>query len=130
MPKFVILRHEFSASNERSDHWDLMLEDDNALLTWSLESLPNAQSAVVGTILPEHRKVYLSYEGPISEDRGTVSRWDSGEFSWISRQSVLAVRLRGKRLCGELRILPESDGEHYRISFSPSSADAHDGLSS
>lgn len=30
--------------------------------------------------LPEHRLIYLDYEGPISGDRGSVTRVDAGEI--------------------------------------------------
>ena len=36
--------------------------------------------------LPDHRLIYLEYEGPISGDRGTVVAWDRGEYR-LKRQS-------------------------------------------
>jgi hypothetical protein len=77
-------------SGERSygshSHWDLMLElDDGQLLTWKLPPMTLANLLQVGHEflghrLPNHRQVYLDYEGPISNNRGWVKRMASGEY--------------------------------------------------
>jgi hypothetical protein len=77
-------------SGERSysshSHWDLMLElDDGQLLTWKLPRMTLANLLQVGHEflghrLPDHRQLYLDYEGPISNNRGWVKRIASGEY--------------------------------------------------
>src|ERR1700685_2718114 len=81
--RFVILRHEGTANYKPGVHWDLMLEYGPALKTWGLEKLPDPQHAVEAEHLPDHRLAYLEYEGPVSKDRGTVSRFDFGQYELI-----------------------------------------------
>ena len=106
MPRFVLLRHECPPGVGKPSHWDLMLEDDGDLLSWSLGTLPVAGGdAVAAARLPNHRVAYLDYEGPVSGGRGDVHRTDAGEFQWIERTATLcSVRLAGSMLQGELAI--------------------------
>lgn len=118
MRRFVILRHELPAGSSRASHWDLMLEDGPALRTWALAELPRDGRQVDAEPLPDHRKVYLDYEGPVSGNRGTVRRWDWGTYEALPA-SGRGVRLRlvGNRLQGEMRLDPASggtDAEAYR----------------
>jgi hypothetical protein len=86
MPRFVLLRHECPPEFGKPSHWDLMLEDDGALLTWSLLELPTPGGlAAFATRLDDHRVAYLDFEGPLSGERGSVGRVDAGEFRWIER---------------------------------------------
>ena len=113
MPRFVLLFHECPASADVASHWDLMLEHEGALLTWRFETLPDAwqsvtpvnESAKLGPLaaqpLAPHRIEYLDYEGPISGDRGHVSRWDRGDYTVLNQSTrSLEVRLAGERVCG------------------------------
>ena len=70
MPRFAILEHDWP-----SRHWDLLLEDGDALLAWRLMEEPRAGMAVIAEKNADHRTVYLDYEGPVSGDRGSVTRW-------------------------------------------------------
>lgn len=106
MPRFVLLYHECPPSFDKPSHWDLMLERDGVLLTWRLSALPApwGDEAGVGferidaTRLADHRVAYLDYEGPISGERGSVTRVDGGEYDVVSEaDGVLQVRLRGTR---------------------------------
>ncbi len=67
--------------SRRPDHWDLMLESGDHLETWSLPELPNVGKCLSGRKLEPHRLDYLSYEGPISGNRGKVKRVVSGQFA-------------------------------------------------
>jgi len=61
---------------------------------------------------PDHRLLYLDYEGPVSNDRGTVVKVDSGEFEWIRDDSQqLILVLRGAIYSGRLTIssLPQNN---------------------
>ena len=110
MPRFVLLYHECPPSFGKPSHWDLMLERDRVLLTWSLPALPAAWGGEAGvgfeqigvTRIADHRLAYLDYEGPISGERGSVTRVDGGEYDVVSEtDGVLRVRLRGTR-CDEV----------------------------
>ena len=101
MPRFVILHHEMPPHVERPSHWDLMLEDEGALLTWAMDCELAVDVAVSADQLPNHRIDYLTYEGPISGDRGAVTQWDRGVFEWITRsEEELLVQLNGTRIQG------------------------------
>ena len=94
MPRFVILTHDHPFP-----HWDLMLESGDRLRTWRLLAEPAPDFAVPAERLSDHRLMYLDYEGPVSGDRGHVTRWDAGTFSaQIDDGERLRVKLNGERL--------------------------------
>ena len=95
MPRFVILRHD----SPQGVHFDLMLEAGEVLKTWSLPQPPEPGVEMACNSLPDHRLLYLDYEGPISGDRGSVSRWDRGTYC-IERQDEREwiVELAGNRI--------------------------------
>lgn len=82
----MLLRHELQPADERqgSDrrlHWDLMLEQGGALKTWALAERPVPGLTISAEALDDHRLHYLTYEGPISGNRGVVFREDAG--AWL-----------------------------------------------
>jgi hypothetical protein len=80
--RFVVLFHQLPPGNLRGDHWDLMLEQDGKLLTWSLTEPLEPGKSIAAERLADHRIDYLQYEGSISDDRGSVSRIREGTYSW------------------------------------------------
>ena len=109
--QFVILRHELPSTSARGSHWDLMLENQGVLLTWELPNLPPgplpASFEQLGIRrLPDHRIDYLEYEGPVSNDRGTVQRVDSGEYQLTSGElgELILVVARGRSYLIELLV--------------------------
>jgi hypothetical protein len=116
MPRFVILRHELPAEAARSSHFDLMLEHEGELLTWAMSELPGPEARLAEELSP-HRIAYLDYEGPVSNNRGIVSRLIQGEYDWLERQpDQLAVRLKSQKLKGELTI-ERREGQGWLASF-------------
>lgn len=104
MPQFVILRHTFPVGSDRANHYDLMLEDGLALLTWALAKLPDSHSQLADE-LPPHRLDYLTYEGPVSNNRGEVARVAAGTFEWMLRnESELIAQLESSQLSGQLHL--------------------------
>jgi hypothetical protein len=97
--RFVILHHRL----DDGEHWDLMLEHGEVLLTWQLlrEPVDAASLPIPARRIGDHRKAYLEYEGPVSGGRGTVRRVDAGTLE-IEKASEnrLQFRLGGSRLCG------------------------------
>ena len=57
------------------------------------------------TPLPPHRRHYLTYQGPVPGNRGSVRRVDAGQvraLQWTDSRRVLDVRLRG--FCGKVAL--------------------------
>lgn len=101
MPRFVVLQHD----HPESLHWDFLLEFDDRMLTWALPLPPCYDHPLPARALPDHRKEYLQYEGPVSQGRGTVVRWDRGTFECLVRdEDRVEVDLRGAKLVGRLCI--------------------------
>jgi hypothetical protein len=100
-PQFVLLRHE------RGDaiHWDLGLDMGGALATWQIlenpEKLAEANLPLAARRLGAHRRAYLDYEGPISGNRGHVTRVDRGPWQLVEQRADLwRFRLEGRVLYG------------------------------
>lgn len=110
MPRFVILHHVTPADYVRPTHWDLMLERNGRLATWALAEPPAAHGSVPAEHLPDHRLAYLDYEGPVSGNRGTVSRWDAGSYATQRWEDArICVKLQGAKLAAELTLVKETD---------------------
>ncbi|WP_437201798.1 DNA polymerase ligase N-terminal domain-containing protein [Planctomicrobium sp. SH664] len=119
MPRFVILTHDWPFL-----HWDLMLESEKGLLTWRLRQEPSSWTAEPIPIepLPDHRPEYLTYVGPVSGNRGTVTRWDQGTFEYsFAPEGTLHLVLAGDFLAGDLtiRLTSPSAGEAHFLKRSP-----------
>jgi hypothetical protein len=114
VPRFVILEHDHPVL-----HWDLMLEAGDVLQTWRLATTPELDKCIEATALGDHRIQYLDYEGPVSGNRGTVKRWDAGDFAdqadSLPRLRVLV--LHGARVQGRVR-LEQVDDEQWRFVWS------------
>ena len=122
MPRFVILHHQTPPSFERPTHYDLMLEWGTALRTWALASEPLPGCLIEADALSDHRLAYLDYEGPVSGDRGQVTRWDRGDYR-VLRESPTEwlVQLVGGVLDGHARLTRDSaDGQRWRFLFTAS----------
>lgn len=97
MPRFVVLRHD----SPRGLHWDFMLECGAVLKTWALLQSPEANPEQSAEALADHRPHYLDYEGPLSDNRGMVARWDHGSYELLEQTPVRwIVVLQGALLCG------------------------------
>lgn len=120
--RFVILTHDHPRL-----HWDLMLEEAQSLRTWRLLAEPTSQNPIPAEALPAHRKQYLTYEGPVSGDRGTVVQWDAGTYQLLQDDADrLRVRLEGARLRATILIrqLEEEgiDPRRWEVQFETSEA--------
>ncbi len=134
MPRFVILEHDHPFL-----HWDLMFEAGSTLRTWRL-SRPFAAdpgsaehdlhgSAEVARIpaeeLPDHRIEYLDYEGPVSNNRGSVKRVESGWFHPLAKTADRwEVRLEGVRSSGFVSLDREAaESAEWTLTFMPDNSD-------
>ena len=103
--RFVVLHHVAPESSTRKTHWDFMLEFGDSLRTWALAEPPNPFQEIAAEVLPDHRLAYLDYEGPISNNRGHVTRFDAGTYSLVHEDdTTLTVDLVGKRLRCRVKI--------------------------
>jgi hypothetical protein len=119
MPRFVILRHEMPPQAPRGLHWDLMFEVDGYLRTWSIDRELTPDVELDAEELADHRIAYLDYEGPVSHDRGTVSRYDSGNYDLREHGAdVWLAEMRGQRLGGQISLRRRGPASHsWRVSF-------------
>lgn len=88
-------------------HWDLMLEDGDVLATWRLGHSPlEADRGPIPAVrIADHRKAYLTYEGPTSGNRGQVVRHDSGTYRTLDRcPDEWTFDLQGRQLSGEFSL--------------------------
>lgn len=105
MPRFVVLHHECPACYRRPTHWDFMLEWGDCLRTWALPEPPVAMVSMLAEPLADHRLEYLDYEGPVSGDRGYVSRWDFGDYEVEADEpSRLVLLLCGAKMHGRVTL--------------------------
>lgn len=115
MPRFVVLEHDHPEL-----HWDLLLETGDVLRAWRLLTLPRADVWIPAAASFDHRKVYLDYEGPVSGNRGSVTRWDAGEYH-LDREEPgrLLLNLEGRRLQGSAALEKDAEGDSWSFRFSP-----------
>ncbi len=110
---FVIQQH----TTNTGIHWDLMLRLGDVLLTWQVELSPEQWSA--GALccrrIFDHRLKYLTYEGEISGDRGSVQIYAAGQYECCnlivghSLPESLVVRLFARQFSGELTLTRQKD---------------------
>lgn len=110
---FVILHHIVPPGRDRGSHWDLMLEAGDTLRTWALDQFPVSDVAIVARALPDHRRWYLTYEGPLTPDdrgdRGTVQRVAMGQYQLLEQSlERCVIDLQGDTIMGRATICVQS----------------------
>lgn len=117
--RYVVLAHDHPFL-----HWDLMLEDDGVLRTWRLAKEPTPDIIIAAETLPDHRLHYLDYEGPVSGDRGTVTRWDRGRHATRESPGKLVVVIEGERSeNGTIVLTAATGGSEWKVSLKSSQQD-------
>ncbi len=97
---FVVLIHDELGGGR---HFDVMIEQGESLATWRCPIAPERASAQTLTLerLPNHRRHYLTYEGPISGNRGSVARHDAGTCMVTQHDKrEWEIDWKGRRLSG------------------------------
>lgn len=90
-----------------------MLELGDCLRTWRLLETPRPGRLIEAERLADHRKAYLDYEGPLSDGRGQVTRWDAGTYEIVRDQGdSLMIKLMGTRVLGPA-MLEHRDAVHW-----------------
>ncbi len=101
--RFVVLRH----AQDGHHHFDLMIDSGPALATWKMSQPPETTCASPQDCLrlPDHRRRYLDYQGPLPDNRGEVSRHDDGHCIVHSCSAVCwEVTFFGRELLGHVRL--------------------------
>lgn len=106
---FVLLEH----TTQNGVHWDLIIEvpGRKSLPTWRLRRNPLAHAGEIpAEPIADHRRLFLDYEGPLRDDRGSVRRLDHGDAEVQQFDAGrLAATLHGERLRGEIEIGDKPD---------------------
>jgi hypothetical protein len=85
---FAVLHHILPTESNRPSHWDILLEppilESESLLTFEVSKPPEkwGRHEIVRQ-LPAHRRLYLNYQGTISDGRGDVQNIASGTIHWL-----------------------------------------------
>lgn len=102
--RFVILHHILPGG----EHWDFMLEAGDTLATWQLASPPSQGNSdpILAVRIANHRKAYLTYEGPVSKDRGRVVQFDAGTYNTTRNDATSwSGALHGGRVSGKFELI-------------------------
>ncbi len=89
MPQYVVLHHRPIAGQTlpraAGPHFDWMFDHGQALLTWATDTYPTTEddSPILARRLTNHRRIYLTFEGPLSDQRGEVERIEAGEYELV-----------------------------------------------
>ena len=100
---FVI--HEHSTAD--GTHWDLMLETENALETFRLDTSPQQilQRCANAQKIQDHPLKFLTYEGPVQNGKASVKIVDSGTYTILHQTSEKNdIHLTGKILNGRFAL--------------------------
>ena len=123
-----------------------MFERGDVLRTWALQELPQDWAPIVTCTkrlasvcreaaganqvnaeqLPDHRRDYLEYEGPVSGGRGEVSRIEEGTYE-VQRESAdeWQVQIIGRLLRGQITFVRQApNGRDWRLTFQAASSAA------
>ncbi len=119
--KFVIHHHTDYPREEA--HYDVMIESSDGLITWRVSESAMKEflegKEVCTTRIADHRKEYLTYEGPISCDRGMVKIMDSGTCALrFADGTITQYILEGNVLHGTC-ITQKKRGHTYTFRFVP-----------
>jgi hypothetical protein len=106
---FVLFEH----TTQKGVHWDFIIEVPRreSLPTWRLLKNPLTHAGEIpAEPIADHRRLFLDYEGPLRDDRGSVRRLDRGdaEVQQFDPGRLLAT-LHGEWLRGEIEIDDKPD---------------------
>lgn len=101
--QFVIQQH----TTPEGVHWDLMLEMNGCLWTWRLNVCPAeiGDKPIPAERIADHDLRFLTYEGPVQNNTGSVTIIDKGTFTMLEKTShSLIADFNGKILIGQFSL--------------------------
>jgi hypothetical protein len=108
VPRYVILEHDWPVL-----HWDLLLQAGPVLKAWRLLAEPGPGRSVPAESNFDHRLFYLDHQGPLTGDRGSVTRWDAGTYEGELTDEGGTFQLCGCRLTGRADLNREATGWRF-----------------
>ncbi|MBN2376610.1 MAG: hypothetical protein JXD22_09420 [Sedimentisphaerales bacterium] len=118
MPEFVIQQHQ--PPHPQHLHWDLMLRTNTVLATWQITEPPEnwPKKTINCTKIFDHRLKYLTYQGPLSDNRGHVKIVAAGQYQSLQiTENLWQLTLTGDNINGEL-ILQLQNQDQWQMTFS------------
>ena len=117
--RFVIQEHATAAGT----HWDLMLEEGDALTTFRLAQMPAAGPGhhVRAERIFDHPLRFLAYEGPVQQGTGRVHIVARGTYRHLAPPGkTIVVKFEGDVLGGDftLKQIAETQWDFAPISAS------------
>ena len=117
--RYAVLRHD---TPDGGFHFDLLFERGDTLKSWRYfgPAWPPERSPVDIEAHTDHRKLYLDYEGPVSGDRGTVTRAEGGPYEislWTDDH--LELRLAGRTAILDRTGRRERNAELWTLTIRP-----------
>ena len=112
--QFVISKHTTS----NGVHWDLMLEMEDALWTWRLNSPPVeiGNDPICAERIGDHPLRFLTYEGPVQNGTGQVTIADKGTYALIEQiDTALLIDIQGELLSGRLKLSQTDRGSQWNL---------------
>ena len=101
--RFVVQKH----SKASEVHWDLMLEAGQVLETYRLDLPPEKllQQATTAVKILDHPLKFLTYEGSVSNGKGSVEIAEAGTYQLLSgSENRRELQLNGKILKGKFTL--------------------------
>ena len=80
----------------KADHFDLMIEEDGVLKTWSFSDNPLTTLKQDGKRIFDHPIKFLTYQGKLSGDKGFCKRIEGGTVGeYICNGESFSCKLKG-----------------------------------
>lgn len=114
---FVIQEHHTCAGT----HWDLMLQRGDVLWTWRLAERPEhiLSEPIKAERIFDHALRFLSYEGPVQHDTGSVRIVERGDYTLENQtENQLELLVEGQALRGRYQLTRQLD-PHWLLCFVP-----------
>lgn len=114
--RFVIQKH---AAPDTPVHWDLMLEAGGVLQTYRIPLPPQEllKTATTAVRILDHPLKFLTYEGKLSRNKGTVQIADAGTYQLVDDdENHQQIQLDGRLLRGTLS-LTHIENDRWELHF-------------